>query len=41
MKVLFYVLMILIILVSLVMLGLTIYSIFNEDFRKKLFGSRK
>ncbi len=40
MTILFYVLMVLIILVSLVMVGLTVYAIFNEDFRKKLFGSK-
>jgi hypothetical protein len=41
MKVLFIILMILIILVALIMVGLTVYAIFNEDFRKKMFGSKK
>ncbi len=41
MKVLFIFLMILIILVALIMVGLTVYAIFNEDFRKKMFGSKK
>jgi hypothetical protein len=28
-------------LVALIMVGLTVYAIFNEDFRKKMFGSKK